>query len=280
MLRPIHRVRLRSKQAGLSAPLVSPVSAGSTLDRWSKRFAEVSQIGVFVLGIFGYIYTVLPVYNKAKLEQQIEEKAAALEATKRELAEAIFRVDQAREQLAKAERDIADSHERLSLAQRDAMTFRQKSEAHYREIRLRLVSDLEIFGRASCPLFPKGATAIQPCLRELIASPTFDSWTPADRSLALRQVQAIQAQVVQVERQALERIASKQAAHEAERSEYGRACGSGASASGVASNCISRALRVSFSADDLKSFQAQEQLQTSRLLYEALREALLAKMTR
>ena len=261
-LRPIERVRQRAARVGRTVRSHAQSDESSAFDRWSKRLAETSQIGVLVLGIFGYIYTVLPVYNRAKLEQQIEEKAAALEITKSELVD--------------ASKQLQASRDRLSLAEREARSFRQRSDIQYQEIRTRLAIDLESFGRGTCPIFPKGAASIPKCLNDLISSPSFDSWSPSDRKSALRNANAIVGLAQQLERDAQDRVSEKQAKLDADKAEHERNCGKGASA--PQNNCISQSLKITFAADDLRVFQSREQWRVTAKLYESLRERMLASM--
>lgn len=59
--------------------LLSPKSVGATsADIWLQRIAHLTQVGLLCLGVFGYFYTVLPVFQN----QQLQEQAARLELEK------------------------------------------------------------------------------------------------------------------------------------------------------------------------------------------------------
>jgi hypothetical protein len=232
-------------------------------DRWLKRLAEISQLGVLMLGIFGYFYTFLPVYNKTKLEQQIDEKTAALEAVRVELVQ--------------AEKSVKETRERLATAERNAQTFKTRAETQYKDMRLRLVSDLASFGRGTCPIFPKGSSAIEQCLRELASSTLFDSWNQHDRTLVLRELKAAAPLAAEVEREALSAIQAKQAANESDKAEYERNCAAAAAPS-ARGNCIAWSVRLAIAADDLRSLQSRQQWEASRTFYESLRKRIVEKL--
>lgn len=50
----------------------------SSLDGWLNRLSHLSQIGLLITALFGYIYTVLPVYQKSLLDEQIAQKELEL----------------------------------------------------------------------------------------------------------------------------------------------------------------------------------------------------------
>jgi hypothetical protein len=59
-------------------PLAATAPAAKPTDLWLQRLASASQLGVLALGIFGYFYTVLPVFQN----QELQEQAAKLELEK------------------------------------------------------------------------------------------------------------------------------------------------------------------------------------------------------
>jgi len=56
-------------------------------DIWLKRLSHVSQVLLVFLAIFGYFYTVKPVYEKALLDEQIAEKTLELKTMNSDLAQ-------------------------------------------------------------------------------------------------------------------------------------------------------------------------------------------------
>ncbi|MGJ7501219.1 hypothetical protein ACSFBF_12735 [Variovorax sp. ZT5P49] len=49
-----------------------------SIDRWCNRAGQLSQVLLLLLGIFGYFYTVLPVYQKSLLDEDIAKKTIEL----------------------------------------------------------------------------------------------------------------------------------------------------------------------------------------------------------
>ncbi|MBE7421657.1 MAG: hypothetical protein HS110_04395 [Zoogloeaceae bacterium] len=75
---------VRIPPRSLRRPNLSPVATTSDshqttkLDRYLQRLAHISQPGLLVLGLFGYFYTVVPVFQN----QQLQEQTAKLELEK------------------------------------------------------------------------------------------------------------------------------------------------------------------------------------------------------
>lgn len=70
--------RLQKRQSS-AARLQSAISVShSPVDIWLQRLAHLTQVGLLALGMFGYFYTVLPVFQN----QQLQEQAAKLELEK------------------------------------------------------------------------------------------------------------------------------------------------------------------------------------------------------
>lgn len=52
-----------------------------TIDAWLVRLGYLSQIGLLALGAFGLFYTVIPLYQKAVIDEQIAQKTLQLQRT-------------------------------------------------------------------------------------------------------------------------------------------------------------------------------------------------------
>lgn len=65
------------------------------IDQWIKRFSNISQIGLLFLGIFGYFYTVVSVYQN----QRLQEQTAKLEVEKSTLEKSLASYTDEREQI-------------------------------------------------------------------------------------------------------------------------------------------------------------------------------------
>jgi len=50
------------------------------IDKWIQRLAHLSQVGLLLLTVFGFFYTVIPLYQKAALDEAISKDEARLKA--------------------------------------------------------------------------------------------------------------------------------------------------------------------------------------------------------
>lgn len=66
------RVYFRRKTQGITAPSIVP------LDLWLQRLSHVAQIGLLVFTVWAIFYTVIPIYQKDFLEEQISKKELEL----------------------------------------------------------------------------------------------------------------------------------------------------------------------------------------------------------
>ncbi len=82
-----------------------------TVDKWLTRVSHGSQLALVALAAFGYVYTVLPLYTKALLEEQIAEKELRLRSIEAKSAELELENQEASKQLAAA-RDLIASRQR------------------------------------------------------------------------------------------------------------------------------------------------------------------------
>ena len=70
----------------ISAPKKSP------LDIWLNRLSHLSQIGLLIIAVFGYFYTVVPLYQKSLLDEQIAQKEVELKASKIALEDSYIQI--------------------------------------------------------------------------------------------------------------------------------------------------------------------------------------------
>lgn len=75
----VHRKSLRKM------PAQAAVKSNATADVWLTRAASLSQPLLLVLAVFGYFYTVVPVYQKELLSEQIAAKEIELGKLQREI---------------------------------------------------------------------------------------------------------------------------------------------------------------------------------------------------
>lgn len=73
--------KLRKNQSRLDLPH----NHFSKIDLWISRVSHFSQIGILVVAIFGYFYTVIPLYQKSILDEEIAKKTLELQTLKNEI---------------------------------------------------------------------------------------------------------------------------------------------------------------------------------------------------
>jgi hypothetical protein len=72
--------------------LVKKIEAKHWLDVWLPRVSHFSQFGLFVITIGGFYFTVLPLYQKAVLEEAIARKEIELKASEKLLKESYAKI--------------------------------------------------------------------------------------------------------------------------------------------------------------------------------------------
>lgn len=78
--------RLLKHRKGVARPvgtLASPSPSG--LDKWLSRLASASQPLLLLLATFGYFYTVVPIYQKEMLSEQIAAKEIELSRLQKQI---------------------------------------------------------------------------------------------------------------------------------------------------------------------------------------------------
>lgn len=56
-------------------------------DIWLNRISQITQLGLFLLAIFGLYYTVIPLYQKALVDEQLAEKEVRLRELDQQISE-------------------------------------------------------------------------------------------------------------------------------------------------------------------------------------------------
>lgn len=128
----IKRFRFRkSYLKGSSKHLQKKSIKFKDVDKLLARSANASQVGVLLLAIFGYFYTVLPVYQKALLDEEIAKKTIELQAMKE-------KVLKAESVLASREADLIDMNRRIEIAQNEASkTKKELNNEKFKVIKLK-----------------------------------------------------------------------------------------------------------------------------------------------
>ncbi|MDT7848285.1 hypothetical protein Q9292_01580 [Methylophilus sp. VKM B-3414] len=64
---------------------IKKVSHRKFIDIWLARLSHLSQLGLLIIAAYGYVYTVLPVYQKSLLDEQIAKKELELKEVQLQL---------------------------------------------------------------------------------------------------------------------------------------------------------------------------------------------------
>ncbi|MBC7163156.1 MAG: hypothetical protein H5U26_13760 [Immundisolibacter sp.] len=120
--------RLRRRQSRVAHTNAAAMVGSRPLDVWLQRIAHLTQVGLLLLGVFGYFYTVLPVFQN----QQLEEQAARLEIEK---ADAQRRLDELLVEQQRVSRDTSLLRERWKKElERNAQLSTSASDARKQEL--------------------------------------------------------------------------------------------------------------------------------------------------
>lgn len=108
----------------------SPISArgGERIDRWFTRASHASQVLLLCLGVFGYFYTVLPVYQKSLLDEEIAQKTIQLREQEKQAAALNNEIKNKQLELAAKDRQVTTAKSMAAAA---------KSEARENYVKLR-----------------------------------------------------------------------------------------------------------------------------------------------
>ena len=72
--------RIQDETRSTAAAKPSDVDRWSRFDKWFVRLSHIAQVGLFSVTVFGLYFTVIPLYQKAALEEQIAKRESELHA--------------------------------------------------------------------------------------------------------------------------------------------------------------------------------------------------------
>lgn len=106
------------------------------LEAWAQALNHISQVGLFALGLAGFFYVVIPVYQKSVLEEavaklQVESKAAS-------------------DAIAEKEKQLRQASLQLAAVQKEAETTANDLDKTYRQLRAYGVVHLTFFLGPQC----------------------------------------------------------------------------------------------------------------------------------
>lgn len=113
----------------------------SQFSRWEKIgqiVANLSQVLLVALAIFGYFYTVLPVYEKALLDEDIAKKTLELDKKNDELQEADAHLKEISIRLVNAESELKSAQSAVKAAQSAEESAKEDRARSYHELRFHI----------------------------------------------------------------------------------------------------------------------------------------------
>jgi TolA-binding protein len=135
----------------------------------TKAAADLSQMGLLVLATFGYFYTVVPVYQKELLSEDIAKKQLEFSKMTDALAEKEAQISEAQKTLADLNRSIEQLRQENSAARAQVQRAQQSTNEEYEKLRDRLIGDLLSLAIQKCSFgsVPKGQFG--PCVARVLS---------------------------------------------------------------------------------------------------------------
>ena len=110
--------------------------SGNRTDRWLERSRNISQIILVALAIFGYFYTVRPIYRNQLLSEELSRKAMEM----REKEESIRQLDNTRIKLEQVNKNLKEDNEIIA---KEIKIYKKKSIQLRTNIMNLLLSDVK-----------------------------------------------------------------------------------------------------------------------------------------
>lgn len=162
-LRPSHRAAAKTAAASRAAALsfagdAEDLHAGRMqaeearrrrVDSWFHRAGQVSQVLLLLLGVFGYFYTVLPVYQKSLLDEEIAKKTLELNQKTTSVGELSQEIASKTASLREAEGGLRAARSGQHVAQSLAAAAQKDAASSYALLRAQVIGSVS-FGAVDC----------------------------------------------------------------------------------------------------------------------------------
>jgi len=155
---PQKRQRIRWHSRQRPTPPAS-LPGTSKLDVALARIANLSQLGLLLLAVFGYVYTVLPVYQKALLDEEISKRTLELNAKDMLLQAKTAELQTLSAAAARAQTD-------LRRARHDVNKLQGAVQTQYQELQPRLLQEFQLLAGKLCRLTVVPNDGFSACVRE------------------------------------------------------------------------------------------------------------------
>ncbi|HIE8726269.1 hypothetical protein [Klebsiella pneumoniae] len=161
----------------------------SKIDIWSARAANFSQIGVLALAAFGYVYTVLPVYQKSLLDEEIAKKTLELEKKDKQINEFNKILSERSSELEKLSNAVIKAKEEANSAKQNLKTMQGKYSKQYSELRIHLLSQFMSLAQNQCSKIEIEKQSITECFNKIANSPDLSELNSTDMRQLKRGIQ-------------------------------------------------------------------------------------------
>ncbi|OWQ46608.1 hypothetical protein CDL60_14200 [Roseateles noduli] len=160
------------------------------IDLLLQRLANASQLGVLVLAVFGYFYTVLPIYQKSLLDEDIAKKTIELREMEAKVAQAEAELRQVSTTMARLTRLAADARAGLTKAQTEVGQLRGTVDSQYQQLLPRLTREFHSIVLGTCTKDLAVDSGLLECVEQRVLNSTNLAPMHADDKLyLLRSVQ-------------------------------------------------------------------------------------------
>lgn len=154
----------------------------SAIDTTLIRLANLSQVGLLALAIFGYFYTVLPVYQKSLLDEEIAKKTLELNSVEKKITSLESELSEKNLKLANLNTSLFLAQKDLGKSRAEIGTLHNKVDSQYSELRIRLLEEFELLTIKLCPLPALPDNGFASCVNEkVLSSENLSALTAPDR---------------------------------------------------------------------------------------------------
>lgn len=156
-----------------------------------SRLGNASQLGLLALAVFGYFYTVLPVYQKSLLDEEIAKKTIELNRKEAELVAKGGELKAQSIKLAALNASVARSQQSLQKSQVKIGQLRGAVQSQYTELLPRLINEFQLLASNLCKLSSIPDEGFATCVREkVLPTANLGALRPSDRSFLAKLVDA------------------------------------------------------------------------------------------
>lgn len=195
----------------------SGMSKPTSIDVLLQRLANGSQLALVLLALFGYFYTVLPVYQKALLDEDIAKKTLELRdmndriqnaeillkskemevtAMLKQINELKETADTTRQNLSRALAEATAARRNQDRAEAEAGLLRETFELTYQQLLPRLLREFQSLSISKCKVLSNSDDRFTDCVEhQVLTSPSLNAFEQADKNRLVETLRQKSAQI-------------------------------------------------------------------------------------